>query len=362
MKKITLVHIVSSLERGGAQAVLYTLLSYLDHQQFEHHVIYFRTGPYVSKIKALNIATYHIQGFFYLYDPLFFIRLWCLIKKLKPDKIHSLLWAANCVSRVIAYQLDIPLVCVIHNNVDQDGLIRYAIDYLSLSLSNKYVTVSDGTRISFIKRYPWINKKNIQVIPNGVNRNAIISAESPNKKTLKIPENALIIGSVGRFEPVKNYTLLLKSFSLVVQQRYDVHLILIGSGSQERFLREYTQQLNIADKVTFIIGEQSYKYLSLFDCFVLSSYKEGISIALLEAMALGIVPIVTTTDTIHPVIHHGVNGFLVPTGNEQLLTKRLIEVLSDRMLRRKISACACEHIQRSFDHTIMVKAYTSLLS
>ena len=365
MKKIKLIHVISNLERGGAQAVLYNLLCHLSDQKFEHHVIYFRYGPYVQQIKELNISIYHVNGILCLYDPVFFVRFFRLIKQLKPDCMHSLLWAANSVSRLVACWLGIPLVSVIHNNVDQDGYIRYAIDYISLSLSKTYVTVSDGARTSFVKRYPWFEPHYIQVIQNGINVdevNAHVQAYSISKRELGIAQNDFIIGSVGRFELVKNYALLLKSFSTVVQRVKNVHLMLVGSGSQEIMLRNYAQQLGIAKKVTFIIGQQSYAYLPLFDCFALTSDKEGISIALLEVMALGIVPIVTTMEQQHPVIESGKNGLLVPAGNFQLLATELTTIIFDAQLRQKMGSNARQTIKNEFDYQKMNQAYRLLFS
>ncbi len=357
MKKIKLLHVISNLERGGAQAVLYSLLTHLDNQQFEHHVIYFRHGPYVEQIKQLGIPAYQIKGGLCLYDPLFFIRFMRLVKQLQPDCIHSLLWAANAVSRIAAKLLHIPLVSVIHNNVEQDGVIRYIIDYVSLGFSNSYVAVSDGARTSFIKRYPWFNT--IKVIKNGIDIQDLMrltSTSTISRHQLGIPDDAFVIGSVGRFEAVKNYRLLIKSCAVLIQRNSQIHLLLIGSGSQEKMLREDVQQLGLSNNVTFVVGKPSYSYLSIFDCFAMSSDKEGISMALLEAMACGLVPVVTSADIKHPVIQSGVNGFVVPAGDTQKLTDKLEQVVD---VKNEMGIQASRTIANYFNHKNMLQAYSS---
>ncbi len=361
MKKIKLLHVISNLERGGAQAVLYNLLSHLDRTQFEHSVIYFRHGPHVQQIKQLGIPVYQIKGGFCLYDPLFFIRFMRLVKKLQPDCMHSLLWAANSVSRIAAKLLQIPLVSVLHNNAEQDGIIRYIIDYVSLGLSNSYVAVSGGARLSFIKRYPWF--KNVNVIKNGIDVQdftRLMSTFTISRHQLGIPEDAFVIGSVGRFEAVKNYRLLIKSFAVLVQHNSQIHLLLVGSGSQEKMLGEYVQQLGLSNKVTFVVGKPSYSYLPIFDCFAMSSDKEGISMALLEAMACGLVPVVTSADVKHPVIQSGVNGFVVPAGDVQKLAQQLEYVIQNDELRNQMGMKAQVTIEQTFSCTKMVQAYNSL--
>lgn len=81
MSEVKLLHIITNLERGGAQKVLYDLICGLDKKEYEHHIIYFRHGPYVEKFKKLGIPIYGVRGLFTLYDP-FFFNLYRLIKRL----------------------------------------------------------------------------------------------------------------------------------------------------------------------------------------------------------------------------------------------------------------------------------------
>jgi len=108
-KKIKLLHITSSLKMGGAESLLCDLIKNMDHEMFEHHVIYFHDGPHSVCLKELGIPIYQIKGLISLYDPLFCTRLYKLVKKIKPDCIHTLLWVANVSGRIIARLLKIPI-------------------------------------------------------------------------------------------------------------------------------------------------------------------------------------------------------------------------------------------------------------
>src|SRR5579859_5390998 len=101
-KRKKVVHLISSLKIGGAESLLYDLIVGLGNQDYEHHVIYFHHGPHVARLEQLGVSTYQVRGIITLYDPIFFWRLARLIKKLKPDVIHSALWAANFAGRIIA--------------------------------------------------------------------------------------------------------------------------------------------------------------------------------------------------------------------------------------------------------------------
>ncbi len=75
-KRIRVVHIITSLEVGGPQSVLYEILQGLDRAKFDHHIIYFRDGPYVQKIKELGIKASLVGGGIVVYDPVFIYRLY----------------------------------------------------------------------------------------------------------------------------------------------------------------------------------------------------------------------------------------------------------------------------------------------
>src|SRR3989338_5352959 len=109
MKKKVLVHVISNLGIGGAETVLYQLLRRLSAQDFDHKVIYFHEGAYVAKIKQLGIPVYQVKGLVGAYDPVFFVRFFSLVSRLRPDCLHTVLWAANFLGRLAAWYYQIPL-------------------------------------------------------------------------------------------------------------------------------------------------------------------------------------------------------------------------------------------------------------
>lgn len=382
-----LLHIITNLERGGAQKVLYDLICGLDKKEYEHHIIYFRHGPYVEKFKKLGIPIYGVRGLFTLYDPFFFFNLYRLIKKIDPNAIHSLLWAANVFSRVVAWLLKIPIATVYHNNVFQDGVLRVFLDTtMQTFFGSTVVAVSDEIKNGLQQR----NKKNVpavEIIANGIDiYNVMQRAKKENNVyeqrindaglgewlknimyQFKFSQNNcfkqnsnFIIGSVGRFVPIKNYPLLIESFSIVLQTCNKVRLVLVGSGVEEQKLRMLVMEKGIADKVTFVVGQSAYGYYPFFDCFVQSSDKEGISIALLEAMSLAITSIVTDKDNKHMVIENKKNGLLVEAGNAQRLAQALLKIIQNENLKRKYGLAGQQTVLKNFSSQRMIKNYHTL--
>lgn len=363
-KKIKLLHITSSLKIGGAEAVLCDLIQNMDHALFEHHVIYFHDGPHSVNLKKLGIAMHHVKGALSLYDPLFIARLYRIIKSIKPDCMHSLLWSANIAGRIMARLLGIPIVSAMHNNVDQDGAFRGMLDRMTLSLAHKLIAVSPGVAQSIIKRDSWLPAKKIVIIQNGIDidrlhQNSLKAAKSRNDLGLK--REHFIIGSVGRFEPVKRYDLMLESFAIIYAQNSQARLVLVGVGSCQAMLGKLAHQLGIGHVVIFVIGQPAYGYYPLFDCFAMSSDKEGISIALLEAMSFNLPCVVTYSESHHPVLHNGINGIMVPAGNALALAQACQEIEKKPLYAQKIGDAGFKTAHTEFSSKVMICNYEQVI-
>ncbi len=361
MKKKRLVHLISSLKRGGAESLLVDLLKHLD--EFEHHVIYFHDGPNRQRLESQRIATYQVNGLLCLYDPFFWFRLWRLLSRLKPDGIHSALWAANFAGRLMAKILRIPLVSVVHLGVHQDGMFRNMIDWVTFRFSEKVIAVSQEVADSLQAR-SWVPAEQISVIPNGIDSvAALVQAEKikVTRQDLGLKTDVVVIGSVGRFIARKNFALLTRAVADLAAQYDAVRLVLVGFGPLESELSSLAQELGIAERVVFIVGKQAYSYYPLFDCFVLPSFQEGISIALLEAMCFSLPCMVTSPIKLHEVLIDGYNGLIVPSNDLKALTEKLNFLVSDAKMRKQLGGNAYETVCKECSIERMIEGYRNIL-
>ncbi len=330
-------------------------------QQFEHRVIYFYDGPYVQKIRELGVPVYQVKGLVALYDPVFMVRFFSLIKALQPDCLHTVLWAANFLGRIAAWKYHIPLVQALHNNQDQNGFMRRLIDRFSPRISGPIVAVSEGVQESVARFAPWVDTRLLCLIKNGIDVHEVqtrAGEETITRAQLTLEKSDFIIGTVGRFEPVKNYAFLLTAFAVLYDKYRRERLVMVGQGSQEQFLRQRAYYLGIDEAVRFVIGQPAYRYYGLFDCFVMTSYKEGLSMALLEAMSMGLPCIVTVSEPRHDVLVHEETGLLVPAHDPQALADAIDRLVRDEQLRLSLGAAAKRVVEQSFTLDSMVKGYT----
>lgn len=354
MAQIKLLHITSSLKIGGAEHVLYTLIAGMDKNRFEHHIIYFHEGPYVEKLKQLGVPVYQIKGLLFRYDPIFFVRLYLLIKILNPDCMHTLLWVANVAGRICAWLQAIPCVSVFHNNVATDGALRNFLDRLTLHLSGTLIAVSQPVQES-VQRYLACSKT-IRVIHNGIEVSSAFGS-GKTREALSLQDHHFIIGTVGRFEPIKRYDLFLACVAPLIKKYPHVRVCLIGLGSQEQALRAQAQQLGIAHEVLFVIGQPAQQYYSLFDCFAQTTAHEGISIALLEAMSFERPCVVMHDEDRHPVIEHLRDGIVVDAADFRGFQASLEKIITDKKIGDGLGAAARQKVLHSFDVRSMIQGY-----
>lgn len=145
-------------------------------------------------------------------------------------------------------------------------------------------------------------------------------------------DNKTIV-SVGRLTEQKNYSLLLKAFSIFNKEHPDYSLKIYGKGELEDSLKSFSKCLGIEDKVVFCgFKDNLHEEIADASMFVMSSDYEGLSNALLEAMAMGI-PCVSTDSPpggARMVIQNGVNGILVPVGDENELAKAMNSIANNK--------------------------------
>lgn len=377
---MNIVHIISSLKIGGAETALFNLLSaHVVEKQNTHSVVYFHDGPNRIKLEQLGIPTYRISGLFSLYDPIAFYQALSLIKKLNPSLIHSSLWMANIFARLIGKMLKIPVICDLHGRATDEGRFRNTLDALTAPLATAQVAVSHSVykayRESVTKKvqnqYRDTTEKKITVILNGIDQKICLerAASSPlSRKTFGLSSDDFVIGAVGRLEPIKSYDILIQGFNLFLQKnphQTKVKLVIVGDGSCRKELQSLALSLGISDKIIFVGGRQdAIKFYPIFDCFVLSSQSEGLSIALLEALCFGLPVITTNKEKRHDILEHGVHGLLIPPSNPQALGDALEILINNQHMQDAMKLCNKQLITTcGLDHTLREykKLYNSII-
>src|SRR5690554_2911354 len=174
------------------------------------------------------------------------------------------------------------------------------------------IAISSATR-GALSRFEFIPKRKIQVIYNG------ITPLEPNPKAVRrlrislgIPDDAFVVGTVSRLDPVKNQAVMLQAFKLFLDRSPQAWLLMVGDGPDREKLVKLAHDLRIASRVTFTGFIQSpVNHLAMMEVFLLSSHTEGTSMTLLEAMSLGIPAVATNVGGTPEIVADEETGFLV---------------------------------------------------
>ena len=300
-----IAHFISSLAHGGAEQVLITLVQELQKRGYCQAVLYIHDGPHRATLAQLGIATYQMKGVFFRYDPFFLLRVIVCLWKLKPHLLHTSLWMANLAGRIAARALRLPIVHAYHNHASLDGAFRNRIDGISGARYIPGIAASDQTAQSL--QIKGIDPKHISVVLNAV-------AQLPKKaESWPFSDNTksnFIIGMVARMHPVKNHKTLLLALRILAEQNVACIAVLVTDG-QVPELVALIQQLQLQEKVQWVIGKASQDYIPYFNCLILPSLSEGgIPLVIQEAMVLEIPCIVSQQANVAGIIEHERSGLL----------------------------------------------------
>ena len=193
----------------------------------------------------------------------------------------------------------------------------------------------------------------IRLIPNGVDTDffqpTVVKKPSQDKKIL----------FVGRLTEQKGVEYLLQAISSI---RFDrMQLVIVGEGERYSYLQKLAEHLSVRDKVIFTgFQSQILPYLQAADLFVLPSLAEGLSNALLEAMACGLPVVATRVSGNQDVIEDGVNGFLVEPKDVRGLAEAIEKILVDEKLAEKMGQANRQKIMEKYSLQVTVDRYRNL--
>ena len=359
-----ILHIITSLSNGGAQEMLYKLIS-SSPIYMTHTVVCLLPEDVISKkIKALNIPIYHLNfSSFFSFFRLF--SLYKIIKKHKPNFIQSWLYHADLISFFIGKVTGTPTF----------WNIRSSASFLTASLSLKLIIRINAYLSQFVPKIIinsragieihkkiGFNTKNMVFIPNGFNLKEFSTLPNTSlHKSLNISNDTPILLFLGRYNPIKGLSFLIEAFSNF-QNRFKIPLHLVMAGEN---LDSSNNQLLLTFK-TFNISSSSYSLLGyhknpasiLNSCSILTlpSLSEGFHNELGEALACGKFCVASDVGDCKDILQSF--GTIVPPKNSNALSSAWHDYLiKSKSFKENLSVDARKSIKNRFDISIIVNQY-----
>jgi glycosyltransferase involved in cell wall biosynthesis len=363
------LHVITSLARGGAETMLYMLLQALaDDPRYEHQVVCLTPGNdfdfqrLAIPVRSLNMT----PG---LVSLLSIFSLKRLFSELKPDLIHSWMYHANVVA--LAAPSDTPIIWAIHHALQDisnekrlTGAIIRGGRFLSHKRSiQKIIYCSQASQLQHEEiGYP---KKKSVCIPNGFDCSRFFPLQDARRIInckYGFSDNDKLIGLAARFHPIKNHIGMMEAFSLVADKLPNARLLLCGAriDNDNKELCGKLRQLNLTNKVRLVgIQDDMPLLFSALDVNVLCSLSESFPNVLGEAMACGVQCV--STDVGDATLIIGETGRVVHVGDNQALSEAIIEILNQSQEKREEGRCqARNRIQTYFSLPAIAVRYSNL--
>jgi len=366
------VHIITGLNNGGAEGVLYRLIT---HDEENEHIIISmmdlgKYGPLLLE-RGLDVYCLNMKAGGISLASIYKLRRY--LRRIDPDVVQTWMYHADLIGGIVAKSLGIKKIFwnIRHSNFDENHTKASTIKIakinarLSKVIPKKIISCAQGA----IKAHTDLgyDREKIVVIGNGYDLstfNINSNSRSAIREELNIGKHP-VLGMVGRYDPQKNHEGLLEALSLIKKQGYNFDLVLVGRDLNEKNkeLLHKIKKLDLYDQVHLLDQRSDIpNIMNALDIHILSSsYGEGFPNVIAEAMACGTPCIATDIGDSAVII--GDSGWIVSENNSEELANAIIKGFQEKENEQKWAIkikSARKRILDNFDIEIMVEKYNNV--
>jgi len=360
-RKIKLVLLTSVLDKRGAERMILKLALGLSPDRYDVQVICLRPQtPFLDEFRSqgVKVTVLGMKRYFEI-RPL--VRLYRILRDQRIDLLHTHLYRDAVYGRILARLAGVRgVVSTLQNSYVWRSRPQLFLDGLTSIFADRVTAVSEAVKKFAIER-EHIPAAKLVTIYNAIDHErSRVSPEARERirRELGISPGRIAVGSMGALTGQKGFEYLLDAVPAVIRVHPDVRFFIGGEGDLENELLRKRDLLGLGEKVVFLgFRSDVPELLSAFDIFVLPSLYEGLSVALIEAMAAGR-PIVTTDVAENrEVIGQDEAGIAVPPRDPPALAEALLQLIGDETLREKMGRRGRERAATLFDLKTMINKY-----
>jgi len=381
IKKTHIMHITYDMRIGGTEMVIKNIIdgskeysvdgtsgqqSALETTPIEMSVLCVESplGPFAEDLQKDGITFFELNrqpGF----DLNLIKQIRRTIKNNNVDIIHCHQYTPWVYGVIAAAFTETKVIFTEHGRFYPDSSTwkRKLINPLLNLFTDRVTTISKATKQALIE-FENIPEKSIEVLYNGI---APLQVDQEKvqaiRAELSIPNDHTILGTIARFDPIKNHTMMLKAFSKALKQQPNITLIMVGDGNERANIEACIASLNIANNVILTgYKPKPENYLALMDIYLLSSLSEGTSMTLLEAMSLSKPCVVTDAGGNPEIVINEENGFVTPNDNADEFAKGIIHVINSSKKNNRLGIASKRRFETLFSENNMNKQYKIIYS
>ena len=345
------LHIVEDLKIGGLERVVAAIVRGLDANKYNPQVWCLAGGGAVAEeliragipVKILGMCSYH--------NPLNIIKLSRLLKQSKIDIIHTHGYFGGTFGRLAAILAGTPfIVAHVHTQYYGFKIRNLLVERILSHFTDKIVCVSEATR-GFVEEFEGIRKEKTCVIYNGSGpQKGFESQWKINRDSFGFINDDIVVVSVASLVKHKGHRVLIDAIKIVSKKNKNLRLLIVGDGPLKNELETYVSDCHLSSNIIFTgLRKDVFALLNLADLFILPSLeREGLGIALIEAMGMGLPVIGTSLGGIPELIKDKVNGFLVTPGNSNQMADAIQRLIVNTDARKKMGMHARKLYEEKF--------------
>jgi glycosyltransferase involved in cell wall biosynthesis len=331
-----IVYVIASMITGGTQTHLLQLFRFLDRSRYRPHLFCLRDGgDLVGVARELDVPvrSFAMRGTLRdVRDTRGLARMVSAMRAIGPAVAHSYLLRGNFYASIAARLSGAGAVVTSKRGLHEPvGVSERLAVRVSNRLSDRILGNSPAV-LDFTEAVEGVDRHRMVMIPSGVDTDRF----RPAKDAAGLGEGP-VIGAVTTFKPKKGLAMLLETVAKVRETFPRVRLAVAGEERMDGEAARLASSLGIIDSITLLGRRRDMpKVLSTFDVFILPSESEGMSNALLEAMAMELPSVATAVGGNTTVIEDGVSGVLVESGDSRSMADSVVAILQDASLAARL--------------------------
>jgi glycosyltransferase involved in cell wall biosynthesis len=370
--RLRVVLFILSLGVGGTQKQLVTFLQHLDRDRVDVELVMLDMPDkfFEPAVRSMGVPIIYLNR-----DHEFWMSgvVWRLMRHLQTRPCHVLhgwLHQAAALGSIAGRLAGVPIV-IGSLRSERPGRFPWfyswwqrGLDVLSAPLHTILIANSEAVREEN-RKWAFIPKRKLLTIYNGISTdNSVLpnNAELDKLRSdLNLPVGAPLVGIVGRLWPEKDHATFLKASQLIGQTRPEAQFLIVGDGNLRQWIESEIVSLGLAGSVQLLGNRKDAPALiQLLDVLVLTSTSEGFPNVLLEAAVVDTAVVTTAAGGATEVVLNGETGFVVPCGDAEAVAGRVLELLADADLRKRLAGAARERIRTCFSADRTASAIQSL--
>lgn len=343
--RLRVLWLIKSLNAGGAERLLVHCARARDVEQFHYEAAYLVAGEddVVPELHAAGIPVTCLGGG-PAADLRWMWRLRALLRRNPFDVVHIhspyVAAFARPVVAALAGGIRPAIVYTEHNRWPSYARATRLANRLTYGLNAATIAVSEDVRQSVARRHRSV----VRALVHGVDVDWVRAQRRNRARVraeLKVGDDEVLVGIVANLRPEKGYPDLLRAAGRLVAAGAPVRFVALGQGRLDGELRRLHAELQLGDSFRFLgYRSDAVQVMSGIDVFTLSSRHEGLPVALMDALAMGLPVVCTTVGGIPEAVTDGVDGLLVPPGQPDALAAALSKVAADAGLRARMAQAA----------------------